>query len=501
MKVADYGAAPLPPDDSAASWDLEAPCRSEREQKKRQVHRVVVQGILAKSVHTGCRKSTALVTYVLQTPGRTFSPSMAAPRSSGNARTASELREWVTSFYEAHNPEKLGSIDVILGKYEGKEEELVSQLERKYLGNVGKPEEQDDLQRKLLVERRAKEEAVRRLGECSKQFAALQERVVVAERRAAELAAESAASSFATAAKHRLLLRTLEEKRDLQAHLGIALDRLGAAADPARRDDEVAAAFDPSSSEIETLYRSARAELAACGRDRHLARERVVEVTKRSRALEDEAARLKKALESASHSERAIEAAQAQTRAAVESERSCRADLEAELKKNVEMASSARRLREEIDDCRRAKAMLEDHYHERRRDFEARAIDLVKTEENRYRMLRADLLSREVVVADLAGAARDQRLATAQGDRDRYARIAAELTRERDALKEDVEKLKGELRVAAQRIVQAENLLSSTPSRQHQKNHEPESVVALESHATTASSSLEAASLPRDICG
>ncbi|MEM7517498.1 MAG: hypothetical protein AAF368_11325, partial [Planctomycetota bacterium] len=131
----------------------------------------------------------------------------------------------MTSFYEAHNPEKLGSVDAILGKYEGKEEELVSQLERKY---CAKPSDGDKLL--LESERRAKEEAVRRLGECSKQFAELQERVVLAERRAATSAAESAASSSAAAAKHRLLLRTLEENRDLQAHLSIALDRLGAAA-------------------------------------------------------------------------------------------------------------------------------------------------------------------------------------------------------------------------------------------------------------------------------
>ena len=46
--------------------------------------------------------------------------------------SSSSLRQWVVSFYEEHNPSKVGNVDALLVKYEGKEEELVRQLERKY---------------------------------------------------------------------------------------------------------------------------------------------------------------------------------------------------------------------------------------------------------------------------------------------------------------------------------------------------------------------------------
>lgn len=44
------------------------------------------------------------------------------------------LRDWVISFYLEHNPERLGSVDALLVKYAGKENELIRQLERKYEG-------------------------------------------------------------------------------------------------------------------------------------------------------------------------------------------------------------------------------------------------------------------------------------------------------------------------------------------------------------------------------
>ncbi|KAH8053125.1 alpha-1,3-glucosidase [Aureococcus anophagefferens] len=42
------------------------------------------------------------------------------------------IRDWIIKFYTEFNPEKLGSVDVILSKYVGREDELVRQLERKY---------------------------------------------------------------------------------------------------------------------------------------------------------------------------------------------------------------------------------------------------------------------------------------------------------------------------------------------------------------------------------
>ena len=43
------------------------------------------------------------------------------------------------SFYLEHNPEKLSSVDGLLERYAGKENELIRQLERKYEGRGGGP--------------------------------------------------------------------------------------------------------------------------------------------------------------------------------------------------------------------------------------------------------------------------------------------------------------------------------------------------------------------------
>ena len=47
-----------------------------------------------------------------------------------------ELRAWLVAFYQRHNPEKIDGVDTILAKFQGKEHELVYQLERKYAANV-----------------------------------------------------------------------------------------------------------------------------------------------------------------------------------------------------------------------------------------------------------------------------------------------------------------------------------------------------------------------------
>ena len=41
-------------------------------------------------------------------------------------------RKRITSFYEKHSPEKLGSVDATLGKYYGDYKTLTRKLERKY---------------------------------------------------------------------------------------------------------------------------------------------------------------------------------------------------------------------------------------------------------------------------------------------------------------------------------------------------------------------------------
>ncbi|KAJ1452047.1 hypothetical protein M885DRAFT_528078 [Pelagophyceae sp. CCMP2097] len=50
----------------------------------------------------------------------------------GGAVDAAVMRDWVVAFYAEHNPEKLQSVDFILSKFAGKENELVRQLEEKY---------------------------------------------------------------------------------------------------------------------------------------------------------------------------------------------------------------------------------------------------------------------------------------------------------------------------------------------------------------------------------
>ncbi len=51
-----------------------------------------------------------------------------------------ELRAWLVAFYQRHNPEKIDGVDTILTKFQGKEHELVYQLERKYAVAPGGPD-------------------------------------------------------------------------------------------------------------------------------------------------------------------------------------------------------------------------------------------------------------------------------------------------------------------------------------------------------------------------
>ena len=51
-----------------------------------------------------------------------------------------ELRAWLVAFYQRHNPEKIDGVDTILAKFQGKEHELVYQLERKYAVAPGGPD-------------------------------------------------------------------------------------------------------------------------------------------------------------------------------------------------------------------------------------------------------------------------------------------------------------------------------------------------------------------------
>jgi hypothetical protein len=50
-----------------------------------------------------------------------------------------EARKVLTEIYSRHAPEKLGNIDMLLEAYSGQEDELVHQIQRKYLSPPSSP--------------------------------------------------------------------------------------------------------------------------------------------------------------------------------------------------------------------------------------------------------------------------------------------------------------------------------------------------------------------------
>ena len=113
-------------------------------QKKRKKERMAEEK--ATKGYFGEIKTLPLLFLVLLTAGGTlpvlFWVADNAPRILKNFGTGSKLgyklglgeipRQRVTSFYEKHNPEKLGEVDAVLSKYYGDYKSLTRKLERKY---------------------------------------------------------------------------------------------------------------------------------------------------------------------------------------------------------------------------------------------------------------------------------------------------------------------------------------------------------------------------------
>lgn len=416
-------------------------------------------------------------------------PSPAAKASSD------ELRAWVVSFYEAHNPEKLASVDSILAKFSGKEQELVRQLERKYLVSPAKEMEdalraaqkQLECERKELGrlrreleaksmalerERRSKDEGMRQLGERTAALALQQQRSAGLEqlarreeRRAAAAVADSAAANATASAALAQLAEVVEARRELAAHLSSALDRLAA--------EKV----EPSTGAetYETLYRSASYELGMRGSELAQAEQRIVELSKRCRLLEDEATELRRSFDLASgdvrDAEKSVELANTQKRSALDQLAASQAALDVQHAETQLCQAKLRDAEAALDAAYTARRLLEDHFYRQRNLLEAAASERVNAASETYNMLQADLLSRDANLDDLHRQTQDQRLTAAIDEADRLSRALVDLKADKDAIKRDADRLRSELKKAAQRILQAENLLSTQPRRN--RHNEP----------------------------
>lgn len=377
--------------------------------------------------------------------------SAAAEETPEAVSKAEELRAWVVDFYAAHNPEKLASVDSILAKYAGKEEELVRQLERKYTKTNAARDAGD------APEASRGDEILRQLGEATAALAEARRHAEARDEAARRDAADCAAANAACAAKHQALVEALAAKRELSAHLAAALERLSAAG----LEDEPRTAARPED-EPEARHRAALAELARRGRQLGAAEARVVEMAKRCARLEDDNAELRRTVDEASRARVSVEGLLRDRDRAYAELGACQRALAAQAADADVTRAGLHEARAAVDTAYAARRHLDDHCRRQREAVESAAAAAVAAADERSNMLMADLLSRDAEIDHFRAKAHDQSLTAAVDDADRLAKLVARTQAERDALRRDADRLRAELAKAAQRILQAEKLLSST---------------------------------------